>query len=271
MSQSTEKRVPLNRARRHFLGLAAATGARIAGLGVLGASILPMSQAKAAPKGNAWGWHRNRGACFLPGTSILTSKGEVRVEDIRAGDLVRTIDGGTKPVRWVGHRVYERTGPTWHPNIAPVRLTRHCLDGQTPHRDLYISIGHALYMDGALIEARYLLNGRSIAPTAPEGTVEYFNILLDSHDVIFAEGVPVETFCLSNGNHQIVFSNFAELDRLMPSASQVAMPSFAPRLRYSGRDHLKALLAIAAHPFAMPRDPIADAQERIAARALEVS
>ena len=67
-------------------------------------------------------------------------------------------------------------------------------------------------------------------------------------------------------------ATFAELDRLMPSASQVAMASFAPRLNcYGGRDHLKALLAIMAHPFTKPRDPVADAQERIAARALEVS
>ncbi|PTM86479.1 Hint domain-containing protein [Mycoplana dimorpha] len=270
MSHRTERRVPLNRARRHFLGLAAATGARIAGLGVLGGSIISTST-QAAPKGKAWGWYKNHGACFLPGTSILTSKGEVPIEDIRAGDLVQTIDGGVKPVRWVGHRAYKRSGPTWHPNIAPIRIVRHCLDGQTPHRDLYISIGHALYMDGALIEARYLLNGRTIAPTAPNGTIEYFNILLDSHDVIFAEGVPVETFCLANGNHQQVFSNFAELDRLMPSAPQVAMASFAPRLRCSGRDHLKALLAIMAHPFSAPSDPIAEARERIAARVLEVA
>ena len=272
----------LNRARRHFLGLAAATGAKIAGLGVIASSILPSSKA------NAWGrnWGRNwggtgggtgggkdsQGACFLAGTSILTSKGEVPIEDIRVGDLVRTVHGGTRPVRWVGRRAYTRTGPTWHPNIAPIRVARHSVDGQTPHRDLYISGGHALYLDGALIEARYLVNDRSIAPTAPDAdTVEYFNILLDTHDVIFAEGLPVETFRMVNGNHEL-FSNFAELEQLMPSASRVAMASFAPRLNcYGGRDHLKALLDIAAHPFKSPRDPIADARERLAARALEAS
>ena len=271
MSSNTEGPSQFNRARRHFLCAAAAAGARIAGLGVLGASILT-SHSQAAPKGKAWGWHKNHPACFLPGTSILTSEGEVPIEHIRAGDLVRSIDGGTKPVRWVGLRVFKRSGPTWHRDVAPLRVARHCLDGQTPHRELYISGGHALYMDDALIEARSLVNGRSIAPTAPDAdTIEYVNILLDTHEVIFAEGVSVETFRLVNGYHEL-FSNFAELERLMPSASQVAMASFAPRLNcYGGRDHLKALLAIMAHPFTTPRDPIADAQERIAARALEVS
>lgn len=271
MSSNPGRSSQINRARRHFLGVAAAAGARIAGLGVLGASFLSTKHAQAEPNGNAWGWHKKHGACLLPGTSILTNKGEVLIEDIRAGDLVCTIDGGARPVRWVGHRTHKRSGAAWHPNIAPIRIARHSLDGQTPHRDLFISVGHALYIDDALIEAKYLVNGRSIAATAPDAdTIEYYNILLDTHEVIVAEGVPVETFRMVSGNYEH-FSNFAEVDRLIPSASQVTMASIAPRPQYNGREHLKGLLAIMAHPFAIPSDPIADAQERFAVRALEVS
>jgi len=269
MSSNGKHPSKLNRARRHFLGAAAAAGARVAAMGLLTASIFPGSKAQAF--GRNWGRHRGKdekGACFLRGTSVLTARGTVRIEDLRPGDLVKTFSGRTMPVRWIGHRAYKRNGPTWHANIAPVRIARHSLDGRTPHSDLYLSPNHALYIDGALIEARYLVNGHSIAVVAPSAEkIEYFNILLDQHDVIFAEGVAVETFLMENGNQEL-FSNFAELDHLTPPLSHVTMRLFAPRPHYSGSEHVKALLQILARPFGRPHHPIADAYERFADRVI---
>src|SRR6202042_1540171 len=43
-------------------------------------------------------------ACFCRGTLISTDRGDVPVERLRLGDLVRTQSGTTRPVVWIGHR-----------------------------------------------------------------------------------------------------------------------------------------------------------------------
>ena len=40
-------------------------------------------------------------ACYLRGTGVATAEGEVAVEDLRIGDLLRTVDGGLKPVKFI--------------------------------------------------------------------------------------------------------------------------------------------------------------------------
>ena len=118
------------------------------------------------------------------------------------------------------------------------------------------------------VQAKDLANGRSIAPAMPKGhdTADYFHILLDSHEVVLAEGAPVETFRIEAANYEI-FSNFAEVTRIMPDAATLTMASFAPVVHQRGRDHLKALLRSAVMPFAKVDDPIGDAHERLAERA----
>ena len=76
--------------------------------------------------------------------------------------------------------------------MEPVRISQFALDEWTPHRDLYLSPNHALYIDGALIPAKYLVNGTSIVQAMPEGVeeIEYFHIELETHEVIFAEELP---------------------------------------------------------------------------------
>ena len=45
-----------------------------------------------------------------------------------------------------------------------------------------------------LVPAELLINGTTITRYEPEGDeMEYFHIKLESHDVVYAEGVPAET------------------------------------------------------------------------------
>ena len=46
-------------------------------------------------------------ACFVRGTRIATTTGEVPIEALTTGDLVLTLDGAPRPVRWIGHRLVE--------------------------------------------------------------------------------------------------------------------------------------------------------------------
>ena len=88
-----------------------------------------------------------------------------------------------------------RASERWPANLEPVRISRFALDERTPHRDLYLSPNHAIYIDGVLVPAKYLINGTSIVQAMPEGVeeIEYFHIELETHEVIFAEGVAAET------------------------------------------------------------------------------
>lgn len=275
MSPETERHLPLNRARRHFLGVVFATSARVAALSAV-AMAIPSLPAHAM--GNKW-WRNpggndgkgkgNSANCFLRGTCIMTPTGEVCIEDLQIGDLVKTVRGEAIAVKWIGRQRYKKSGPSWNGSVMPIRISRHALDQRTPHTDLYLSPNHALFIDGVLIRVKDLVNGISIAPSLPPDRemIEYFQIVLDTHEVILAEGAPAETFLLRTSNYES-FTNFAEYRRLYPADLHPAMTPFAPIVGYEGGlEHLKALLRLGVPGFVEVRDPVQDAYERIAARA----
>lgn len=127
-------------------------------------------------------------SCFCPGTLIATPAGEVAVEDLRAGDLVVSLGGGARPVQWVG-RCHVRAADS---RQKPVRIRAGSLGGGLPRRDLLMSQGHSVFAEGALIPAGDLVDGEAIA-VVPVAEVTYLHILLATHDVILAEGLPCET------------------------------------------------------------------------------
>ncbi|TCL74515.1 Hint domain-containing protein [Rhizobium sp. BK251] len=297
MSPDKDRPLPANRTRRHFLGLTAVTGAKIAAAAsVTMAALSTPSRAsgilwgRGRRGGNNGGGGENGGGesgggsnggggsgsdagCFLRGTCIATPEGEVRIEDLRIGDLVKTAHGKTVAIKWIGRQHYRKTGSAWQDGVMPVRVSRNALGQQAPHADLYLSANHALYLDGVLIRVKELVNGSSIAQALPEetGEIEYFNILLDTHQVILAEGVPAETFLVRGANHE-TFANFAEYERLYPAEARSTMEPFAPVVGYEGgHAHLKALLRLATPRLMRQRDPIEEAYGKIAARAVELA
>lgn len=266
-----KQHVHVNQARRHFLGLTAAAAARIAAIGTM-ASVLPSSMAEAAPgKANGKGKGKGKGQggplCLLSGTAVRTPRGEVCIEHLRIGDLIETVRGELLPVKWIGRHVYRRSSPTWHEDVMPIRIRRFALDGRRPNRDLYLSPSHALYINGVLIKAQDLVNGTSIMQALPytRDTLEYYHLVFATHQVVLAEGAPVESFLLEQANYER-FTNFVEFKRLYPGDQAVGMAPFAPRVAYGGREHLKALLRIAAGRFINVHSPLQEAYENIAAR-----
>jgi Hint domain len=170
------------------------------------------------------------------------------------------------PVRWIGRQT--KTTSSWHPSVAPIRVARFALDDQYPSRDLYLSPKHCVLIDGVLVAVEYLVNGRSVAPAKMDDSdiVEYLHIELETHEVVFAEGAPVETLYLTTGREH--FSNFVEYERLYGSDELPAMKPFAPAFRhYGGRAELQGLLRLALSPIVDARDPVQKARARIDARA----
>ena len=135
-------------------------------------------------------------ACFLKGTQIWTPSGETRVEDLRINDLLITASGEAKPIQWVWARRFERQpGQEWAQEIIPVRVKQSALGLNNPHRDLYLSRYHCLYLDGVLIPVLDLINDSTIAriDATHLREIEYFHIKLEHHSVIYAEGAACET------------------------------------------------------------------------------
>ncbi len=134
--------------------------------------------------------------CFLRGTRIWTPSGERRVEDLQRNDLVVTSSGEAKPIQWVWRRRFEReSGQEWAEEIIPIRVKQSALGTNIPHRDLYLSRYHCLYLDGVLIPAVDLINGSTIGRVGAIRLteIEYFHFKLERHCVIYAEGAACET------------------------------------------------------------------------------
>jgi len=159
-------------------------------------------------------------ACYAQGTQILTRAGEVSIEDLQVGDLVAT-RSGFAPVRWLGHR---RVDCARHPHprsVMPVRVRAHAFAANQPTRDLLLSPDHAILADGNLIPIRALINATTIAQV-DTGPITYWHIELPAHDVIFADGLPAESY-LDTGNRG-AFANAGQLVKLqvdfMPDADR---------------------------------------------------
>ena len=133
------------------------------------------------------------GICFLRGTHIGTPLGEVPVERLHAGDLVLTASGSVRPIIWIG--TGDVLATRGRRNAAtPVIVRRGALAPNVPSRDLRVSKGHSLYLDGALIPVECLVNHRSIVWDDHAQEVQLYHIELETHDVLLANGAPAESY-----------------------------------------------------------------------------
>jgi hypothetical protein len=143
-------------------------------------------------------------ACFTEGTLIRTPEGDRPVETLQPGDWVSTAAGASRRVKWLATSFHR---PSTHPRpreIHPVRIRAGAFGEGLPQRDLRLSPGHAVFVDGVLMPAGHLVNGATIVADEVE-SVRYYHVELDSHDVLLAEGLPCESY-LDDGN-RATFAN----------------------------------------------------------------
>ena len=117
------------------------------------------------------------------------------------GTVRGPVSGESRAIkRVISWKAERKANQDWTHDVAPIKICRSALAPNVPHRDLYLSPGHALYLDGVLICVRGLVNDRSIVRCSKgeEDRLSYFQLDLEDHQVIFAEGAPVES-CLRDG------------------------------------------------------------------------
>jgi len=173
-------------------------------------------------------------ACFCRGTMILTESGDVPVENLAIGDAAVTLSGEARRIKWIGRRSYDGRFIAGNRAVLPIRIMAGAIGEGVPARDLFVSPEHALFIDRTLVPARLLVNDTSIAQTAEVARLDYFHIELATHDVIFAEGMPAESFvdCDNRG----MFHNAGEFGGPDPGDRRPTWDFCAPRLEWDAEE-----------------------------------
>jgi len=131
--------------------------------------------------------------CFLRGTLIRTERGDIAVEALTTADRVVTLSGRSRPITWIGTGEV-LVSPGKRCAATPIIVRKGAMAENVPHVDLHITKGHALFVDGVLIPAEFLVNHRSILWDDLRKTVAFYHVELDGHDVLLANGTPAESY-----------------------------------------------------------------------------
>lgn len=162
--------------------------------------------------------------CFTPDTRLATPYGPRMIRDLRQGDLIETRDNGPQEVLWTGHR--RMTGARLYamPHLRPIRFKAGALGIGRPDEDLLVSPQHRMLLQGpaamalfntpeVLVAAEDLLNDQTVITDHTLREVTYVHIMLERHNVIWANGLESESFHPSN----------TALDTVDPAAREVLL------------------------------------------------
>lgn len=149
-------------------------------------------------------------ASFVTGTRLLTGdRTFVPIQDMAAGETLFTRDHGIQVIRAITKQTVRAEG-----QFAPVTIEK---DAFGSHGALTVSPQHRIFVydrngqglgqsPEQLIQARHLLNGVTVTQNKG-GFTDYYQVVLDNHEILFAEGIAVESQMPLD-----VFSSAAQLD-----------------------------------------------------------
>ncbi|NDV01121.1 Hint domain-containing protein [Pseudoroseicyclus tamaricis] len=133
---------------------------------------------------------------FARGTRMTMATGEQRpIETLRPGDRLLTRDDGARPLLWMGQRTLRAQG-----DFAPVLIRKGALNNEN---DLVLAPDNRVFVwqrqdaigagrSELLVKARHLVNGETVV-RVEGGFVDYFQLLFEQHQIIFAEGIAAES------------------------------------------------------------------------------
>jgi len=162
--------------------------------------------------------------CFRAGTHVRASDCYTRIEDMKIGDLVVTKHSGIVPIKWIECRYIECRLHPQPRDVWPVRIATGAFAPAVPTCDLWLSPDHAIFFDDMLIPVKYLINGGTIAQEACD-EVTYYHIELAEHDIIFAEGLEVESYL--DVTDRSNYENGGKIIQLFPNFSMRSQNTLA--------------------------------------------
>lgn len=165
--------------------------------------------------------------CFSDDALIATPQGPRPIALLNVGDTVTTRDNGPQPVRWIGRTTISGLALRQYPHLRPIRLRRDALGEARPDDDLRVSPAHRILVCGAraqalfgcdevLVRASDLVDYTTIAPDIALHGVTYIHLLFDAHQIIYANGVPTESFHPALAPSQTLRQHRQAIARLSP-------------------------------------------------------
>lgn len=144
--------------------------------------------------------------CFTPGTQIATSKGMIRVEDLRGDEKVITRDNAYQRLIWVGRQDLRSEELTLLPYLQPILIRKDAIDTGVPNRDVLVSPNHRILIRSnraasefghkeVLVAARDLTCIRGVDRVQTQ-EVSYIHLLFERHELIMSDVLWTESLQL---------------------------------------------------------------------------
>lgn len=150
---------------------------------------------------------------FAAGTLITRPGGRpAPIELLRPGDGVLTRDNGAQPVRWIGKATLRAAG-----SFAPVVISAGTLGNLG---DLVVSPHHRIFLyqrgprrlgssASVLVQAKHLVDDDRVW-LRTGGFVDYYSLVFDRHEIVFAEGIPAESLMVNADTVRLIPASLAE-------------------------------------------------------------
>lgn len=162
-------------------------------------------------------------SAFAHGVLINTAQGPVAVEDLVPGMEIETANGGTTTLKWVGAITLVPGAPS--ASDEPQRLYRITADALglgRPATDATFgpaarllkrdpAIRNTLGAEAALSPVSAMEDGVSVVALNPVSPVRVYHLAFDSHQVIMANGVEVESYHPGPDAHYSMSQELREL------------------------------------------------------------
>lgn len=143
--------------------------------------------------------------CYAPGTLIDTPNGPCRIEALKVGDLVNTLDRGPQAVRWIhaGDQPLERI----EISARPVLISAGALGEGRPVQDLIVSPQHRILVGGkgqlqdwfaseCFVPAKSLTGLPGIRHMNGKKSITWIHFACDRHEVVRANGCMSESLLI---------------------------------------------------------------------------
>lgn len=162
---------------------------------------------------------------FARGTMITLADGrQCPIENLATGTTVLTRDHGPQPLRWLGKATLRAQGA-----FAPVVIAAGTLGNAG---DLIVSPHHRIFLyqrqrraglqtSELLVQAKHLVDGERVFQREG-GFVDYYSLVFDQHEIIYAEGVPAESLMVNDATLSRLPAEMAEdVKARFPGLAQV--------------------------------------------------
>lgn len=168
--------------------------------------------------------------CLTRATLVHTSEGPLAVEALRPGMRLHRFEGGFATLRLAMSKKVSRRDLAAHRKLAPVRISAGALGQGLPKRDLWVSRQHRMLVQSPIVKRMFgranvlvpairLIDLPGIFIDESVENLEYFHLLFDTHEVIYAEGAPTESLYLGQ-----------EALRALPAAALEEITALFPQI-----------------------------------------